>query len=95
MAEHDGESWLGYGKLVLSELKRLDAEQKSLRLELERKMEDVADDNRADKEALRIRLDKTNNDVMALKIKAGMWGGIAGTTLTFFVKIISLFQLGK
>tara|TARA_R110002094_G_scaffold104568_1_gene103886 strand:+ start:753 stop:992 length:240 start_codon:yes stop_codon:yes gene_type:complete len=67
--DHDG--WDEYRRLILSELERLD--------------EAVKDSNKSDAAALnKLLLDviKLREEVVALKVKAGVWGILGGVITT-------------
>tara|TARA_R110002126_G_scaffold84465_24_gene205300 strand:+ start:2350 stop:2589 length:240 start_codon:yes stop_codon:yes gene_type:complete len=67
--DHDG--WDEYRRLILSELERLDVA--------------VRDSNKSDTESLnKLLLDviKLREEVVALKVKAGIWGILGGVITT-------------
>ena len=68
---NDPESWNEYRRLILSELERLD--------------EAVKESHKTDTEALqKLLLDviKLREEVVALKVKAGVWGILGGVITT-------------
>ena len=88
MPENESSDWSTYQRLVLSELKRLDGsltrmnDQTALAIKHERS-------NRQQVEmGILADLAQLRTDIQALKIKAGIWGAIAG-----MIPVISVLLL--
>ena len=88
MPENESSDWSTYQRLVLSELKRLDGsltrmnDQTSLAIKHERS-------NRQQVEmGILADLAQLRTDIQSLKIKAGIWGAVAG-----MIPVISVLLL--
>lgn len=68
---NDSESWDEYRKLILRELERLDEDLKEL-----------SKDNKDSNAKYYQALSKVREEIVALKVKAGVWGILGGVVTT-------------
>jgi len=84
-----GNGWGEYSRLVMAEIHRLDLEIKSVNFKLDDIKEHVTEIKvrTEDLPTLRIDISKLHNDIVALKVKAGVWG-LAGASIPIFILIL-------
>ena len=78
MSEESGTGWLEYRRLVLNELERLDEAIKNLDKKLDER--DKAQD---------VKVSAINLELLTLKIKASVYGAIAGAIFSGIVAVIT------
>ena len=78
MSEEIGTGWLEYRRLVLNELERLDEAIKNLDKKLDER--DKAQD---------VKVSAINLELLTLKIKASVYGAIAGANISGIVAVIT------
>ena len=78
MGEESGTGWLEYRRLVLNELERLDEAIKNLDKKLDER--DKAQD---------VKVSAINLELLTLKIKASVYGAIAGAIFSGIVAVIT------
>ena len=76
MGEESGTGWLEYRRLVLNELERLDEAIKNLNKKLDER--DKAQD---------VKVSAINLELLTLKIKASVYGALAGAIFSALVAI--------
>lgn len=76
--DDDRSTWAEYSKLVLSELRRLDSSIERISTSFEKTIAHESRNRRMIENATSAELQRLALEVQSLKIKAGVWGAMAG-----------------
>lgn len=76
--DDDRSTWAEYSKLVLSELRRLDSSIERISTAFDKTIAHESRNRRMIENATRAELQRLALEVQSLKIKAGVWGAMAG-----------------
>ena len=78
MPDSDSSDWSTYQRLVLSELKRLDSGLSRMNDQTAKALKHERSNRQQVEMGILADLAQLRTDIQALKIKAGIWGAVAG-----------------
>lgn len=88
MSDNESSDWSTYQRLVLSELKRLDASLTKMNDQNAQSLKHERSNRQTVEMGIMTDIAQLRTDIQSLKVKAGVWGAIAG-----MIPVISVLLL--
>ena len=88
MSDNESSDWSTYQRLVLSELKRLDASLTKMNDQNAQSLKHERSNRQTVEMGIMTDIAQLRTDIQSLKVKAGIWGAIAG-----MIPVISVLLL--